>query len=228
LYEHFINPDSFAKLADIPISNVVAISGGWVDFIQEEGIKEASIVDRQIGFACAANLPLRLFICNPKDEVSYSLDALHLAVWNLSEVVMRWISYCDLNICIENHGRITNNPEVIDVLIDNVRNNTKCKTVGITLDPGNFMRAGVDPLKAIHIINPKFIQHVHIKDVDKDGKWCVPGDGLIGNQLKKIIQYLKDIEYCGVVTYEYEGNDLENRTEHIVRGYNWLMEQINE
>lgn len=226
LYEYFIRMERMRGLEDIPMGNVVVLSGGWADFVTGEGLECEGIMDRQVAFSCLTDIPVRIFFSNPIKEAPATMANMREGIWNLGSLVQRWLGDCNPRLCVENHAGLTREPQAMNFLISQVRDHTHTKVVGTTLDPANYAMCGVDPMVATRAILPEFIYHVHVKDIDGQGEFCAPGRGQLKKTWKEIIKYLKSIGYNGVLTYEYEGHDIKNRQQHIVDGLNFLRELI--
>lgn len=99
-----------------------------------------------------------------------------------------------------------------------------CKTFEPDLktvyDVGNYVMAGDDPIRALDKVSP-YIGHVHLKDwvilpqervgaswIGCDNQWfqaCRFGEGIV--PLVDAVNRLKQLEYDGLVSPEYEGPD---------------------
>jgi hexulose-6-phosphate isomerase len=96
--------------------------------------------------------------------------------------------------CIENVGTaFANKPEDIMALVDAIDS----PAVKIYFDPGNAVRTGNDPLKAITLLN-KRIGQIHVKEIH--GVYL--GEGVV--PWAKIVQALRDIGYSGWLMLETE------------------------
>lgn len=121
--------------------------------------------------------------------------------------------------CTENHGFVFQAPERVKELIDTVDN----PNYGWLLDMGNFLCADADPVSAVKIAFP-YAVHVHAKDfLFKSGdepkpagfsittlggnylRGTVIGHGIV--PVKKCIDELKNAEYDGWLSLEFEGQE---------------------
>jgi sugar phosphate isomerase/epimerase len=154
----------------------------------------------------AAGIPL--MICKPTP------DSLPL--------VTRLAKEYDIRLAIHNHG-----PE--DKLYPSPYDAWKVVAsldpqVGLCLDLGHAMRAGADPVEAIHRCAPR-IYDVHLKDsLAAPGAEDIPA--IVGRghmDIRGILAALIEIKYSGVVAFEYEvaaGNPIAGLAESVgyVRG----------
>jgi sugar phosphate isomerase/epimerase len=108
----------------------------------------------------------------------------------------------DIKLAIHIHGPDNQNFHDADEVIQYVGN--RDARLGICLDVGHTVRYGKDPVK--HILQYKDrIFDIHIKDVtapSKEGKTCPMGRGVI--DLPAVVKALKEINYQGVCSLEYE------------------------
>ena len=72
---------------------------------------------------------------------------------------------------------------------------------GILWDVEHTYKAGVDSCEFARFFG-SLIKHIHMKDVDCDGKLCLPGDGVLNPQ--ELVCILDDIGYSGCVSFEWE------------------------
>ncbi|MFD2044542.1 sugar phosphate isomerase/epimerase family protein [Ornithinibacillus salinisoli] len=119
-------------------------------------------------------------------------------------------------LAIENHGLLAGKSEQVEEIIEKVNS----PYVKSTFDTGNFLLVHEQPEEAFDNLRGKIV-HVHFKDfrvkdpaemmngfrstqgVELVG--TVPGDGQVN--LSYIVHGLKEIEYNGWLSIEYEGKD---------------------
>jgi len=124
---------------------------------------------------------------------------------------------------VENHGGVPGTAAELDRVLGAINS----PFVRCTLDTGNFLGVGDDPVTATREV-ARWVSHVHLKDVRSstaaDGvtqRENVPlGDGNIA--LAEIFQILHDIHYDGYVSIEYEGQadpraSVKRGAEHVRR-----------
>lgn len=130
--------------------------------------------------------------------------------------------------CVENHGRIFEDIDRVERFYTAMDH----ENFGLLIDFGNFIFAEADPILAVSRLAP-FAIHVHAKDfwIRKYGEepaspkvslsracnqlsGCVIGEGDIN--VAQCVRILKNIEYDGYVSVEYEG--YEDCIEGIKRG----------
>lgn len=119
--------------------------------------------------------------------------------------------------CTENHGFILQDAERVEELIRTVNH----PNYGWLVDMGNFLCADDNPLRAVPIAAP-YAFHVHVKDfLVKSFDAENPGDGWFKSRngaylrgtvaghgvvpVRKCLSILKEADYQGVVSYEFEG-----------------------
>jgi sugar phosphate isomerase/epimerase len=119
-------------------------------------------------------------------------------------------------LAIENHGLLAGKSEQVKEIIEKVNS----PFVGSTFDTGNFLLVHEEPLHAFDRLKEEIV-HVHFKDFRKKEAaeqlkgfkstqgaeliGTVPGDGQV--DLASIVKGLKDINYQGFLSIEYEGHD---------------------
>lgn len=106
------------------------------------------------------------------------------------------------------------------------------ESLGVTLDTANFHLYGIDPAKAIDVLNRR-IFHTHLKDYAlKDGEGSIfkrymgkpVGEGILN--FPEIIKKLKEHDYRGAYCFEYGGE--YSPEEGIRRGMNYLSKVMEE
>ncbi|OAA29490.1 hypothetical protein AT15_02110 [Kosmotoga arenicorallina S304] len=127
--------------------------------------------------------------------------------------IIEYAELYEININIEVHGYFTTNPELLEKMLNFVDSNR----LGLNFDTGNSFIAGRDPVEFCKRFIDK-IKHVHIKDVSKSladslrGKdtgigisHSAVGEGVNSDNIKKILEILKDRGYDGTLSIECEG-----------------------
>jgi sugar phosphate isomerase/epimerase len=116
--------------------------------------------------------------------------------------IEKFVKEYDIRFAIHNHGpedKIWHSP--LDVL-KVVR--TMDPRMGCCIDVGHTMRAGVDPVQAIHAAGPRLF-NMHMKDLavatEKESQVAV-GEGLM--PVRGIFEALVAMKYQGFVDLEYE------------------------
>jgi sugar phosphate isomerase/epimerase len=105
-------------------------------------------------------------------------------------------------VAIHNHGpgdRLYPTPESVMEKIENLD-----KRIGICMDVGHTIRLGIDPAKSIIECGDRVLD-LHLKDqsaATANSQTLVCGQGII--DFPAIIRALKQINYQGVVGFEYE------------------------
>jgi sugar phosphate isomerase/epimerase len=119
----------------------------------------------------------------------------------------------EITITIEVHGYFTTNPVRLAEMLD------FCDSpfLRLNLDTGNSFIAGQDPVSFAEQFKDK-VAHVHIKDVSESlaaaarGEQtgialshCSIGDGVNADNIRKILEILRDSQYDGILSMECEG-----------------------
>ena len=79
--------------------------------------------------------------------------------------------------------------------------------IGWCPDTGHIVRGGLDLLSALKKYQNR-IKHIHLKDVDSEGKWKIMGQGVC--DFRKTLQSLEDAGYSGWVIGEEESEEAWN------------------
>lgn len=143
-------------------------------------------------------------------------DAMHEAVPRIRRVADR-AAEMGITTCIENHGRIFQDPERVEALVLA----TDRKNFGWLCDMGNFLCTDCDPLESVKIAS-KYAVHVHAKDflykrcddvatagfgIGTSGgnfiRGTVVGHGVV--PIGECINVLRAAGYNGNVSLEFEG-----------------------
>ncbi|MEJ5230422.1 MAG: sugar phosphate isomerase/epimerase [Pseudothermotoga sp.] len=166
-----------------------------------------------------------------KPEDLSDTEAMELMKMSYSYIVDLAELY-DININIEIHGYFTTKPEMLEKMLDFV----KSEKLGLNLDTGNTFIAGQDPVEFCKKFIKK-IKHVHIKDVSESlamslrGKdtgigisHCAVGEGVNAENIRKVLQILKENNYTGTLSIECEakGGIL------LEKSINWLRNTLKE
>jgi len=119
----------------------------------------------------------------------------------------------EIIISIEVHGYFTTKPEMMEKML------AFCDSpyLRMNMDTGNTFIAGQDPVAFCEHFKKK-VTHVHVKDVSKSlaaavrgeqtgiaVSQCAIGDGVNGENIKKVLTILRDIGFDGVLSMECEG-----------------------
>lgn len=139
-----------------------------------------------------------------------ALDMMKWSYERIMEVAERYKTIID----IEPHGFYTTKPEFMEKMLAFVDS----PYLRMNMDTGNTFIAGQDPVAFLTRFKNK-VSHVHVKDVSESlaaslrgeltgiaVSQCAIGDGVNGENIKKVFDILVDIKYDGVVSLECEGN----------------------
>jgi inosose dehydratase len=122
--------------------------------------------------------------------------------YDLLDVAEAQVKAYDIRLAIHNHGpedkRYPSPKDVYD------RIKARDKRMGLCIDIGHTVRAGMKPEKAIHDFKDRLFD-LHIKDVSiaaKDGKAIEIGRGVI--DFPAVVEALRDVKFEGVCSIEFE------------------------
>jgi sugar phosphate isomerase/epimerase len=145
--------------------------------------------DIRKGFEYAKDVGVPTIVCAPRRDAIPLLDKL--------------VKEFDIKLAIHNHGPEDKGyfPSPYDAmeLISKYD-----KRIGLCIDVGHTLRAGVDPAEAIIKCKDR-LYDLHLKDISALGARNTPIEGGRGIlNLKAVLQALIKIKYEGLAGYEYE------------------------
>lgn len=138
----------------------------------------------------------------------------------------------EITINIEVHGYFTTNPDRMAQML------AFCDSpfLRMNMDTGNTYIAGQDPVAFCNRFKDK-IAHVHVKDVseslaaaargDQTGiavSHCAVGDGVNANNIRRVLEILRDAGYEGVLSMECEGQG----GPMIEKSLKWLRDTLKD
>jgi sugar phosphate isomerase/epimerase len=160
----------------------------------------------------------------PKDEM------LKITIGNYTEI-LKWAHDYDIIVCIEPHGPYTGDGEFMLKLLGHFED----EHLRINFDTGNTFIQGHDPLEYYKELE-KYIVSSHIKDVDPGlaaalrgeetgiGMSAVPiGAGVNADNIRKVLNYMKERDFDGDVSIECDGSD-----ENIRLSVEWIRGVLAE
>jgi len=131
-----------------------------------------------------------------------------MGIWALSanpqkncfDCLEKLVKEFDIKIAIHNHG-----PKALYATDEDILTvvEGRDERIGACVDTGHFIRAGVDPVKAIRRLG-KRVHGVHLKDVVQGRGDVILGKG--GLDVVGALQALKDAGFSGFLSLEYEGD----------------------
>jgi sugar phosphate isomerase/epimerase len=197
ILEAGVGVDDIVRAARSSGLRIRVASGGWCDFFDRPPHIEQTFrsVERQVDVARQLEAgQLRLFFgrlardrCTP--------DRLAAIRGNLLRLSDR---FPQMTFMFENHDGASLDPAICLEVIGGVGR----PNIGLTFDPINFERAGVDSLEAVKALWP-IIGHVHLKGIEA-GQLCEFGVGDV--DLAPVLAVLDQQGYAGDFSVEYEGN----------------------
>ncbi|MDR0653042.1 MAG: sugar phosphate isomerase/epimerase [Synergistaceae bacterium] len=144
----------------------------------------------------------------PKDEM------LKITIGNYTEI-LKWAHDYNIIICIEPHGPYTGDGEFMLKLLGHFED----EYLRVNFDTGNAFIQGHDPLEYYKELE-KYIVSSHIKDVDPGlaaalrgeetgiGMSAIPiGGGVNADNIRKVLNYMKERKFDGDVSIECDGSD---------------------
>jgi len=139
--------------------------------------------------------------------------------------LLKWAENYKIGINVETHGVYTQNPEFMIKFMKYFES----EYLGINFDTGNTFISGNDPLEYLKEVI-KYVKNFHIKDVDPViadetrgeetgiGMSYIPiGSGANGENIEKVLRYLKEIGWSGDISLECAGTD-----ENVGASVKWL------
>lgn len=155
-------------------------------------------------------------------------EAFKIAVKNYTEL-LKWAEDYKIIINIETHGALTND---VDFMLK-ILSHFESEYLGLNLDTGNTYISGQDPLEFLKPLR-KYLTHAHIKDVTAELAAAVRGDetgiassesfvggGVNADNIKKVIEFMKETDWNGEVSVECLGTD-----ENMKKSVDWLRDII--
>lgn len=141
------------------------------------------------GFEYAKDIGVTTIVCAPRRDAIPLLDKL--------------VKEFDVKLAIHNHGPEDKGyfPSPYDAMELIAKYD---KRIGLCIDVGHTLRAGVDPAEAIIKCKDR-LYDLHLKDISALGNKNTPiegGRGIIN--MKAILQALMKIKFQGLAGYEYE------------------------
>ncbi len=125
--------------------------------------------------------------------------------YDLLPLVNQKVREYDIKVAIHNHGPGDKVYPLPATAYEKVKDLDK--RIGLCNDIGHTMRSGVDPSESARKYADRLLD-VHIKDVtaaEAKGSTCEVGRGVI--DIPKFIRTLVEIDYAGIVSFEYEKDE---------------------
>ena len=154
--------------------------------------------------------------------------AFDWAVKNFTEL-LKWAEDFKVGINIETHGVYTQNPEFMLKLFEYFES----EYLGMCFDTGNTYIAGKDPYEYLKYMS-KYVKHLHIKDIEPTlaetnrgedtgvATSVIPlGGGVNADNIKKCLDYLKEIKWSGYASVECMGTD-----DNMEKSVKWVREAL--
>lgn len=191
------------------------VSNNFVKVSHEERLGEVEKVLDGIRMAKELGAPVVRVFCGDvhgditfEEGANWIIESLKMCVETAEQE--------NIMLAIENHGLLAGKSVMIEQIIQAVNS----PFVKSTFDTGNFLLVHESPEEAFNRLKDDIV-HVHFKDFRKKEAQesfrgfrstegveligVVPGDGMVN--LDAIVQGLKEIEYDGWFSIEYEGFD---------------------
>ncbi len=158
-------------------------------------------------FQFGRKLGVETLSADPSKDAFESLDKL--------------VSEYDIRIAIHNHGPEDERWRRPEWILEAVKDLDP--RVGACVDTGHFLRAGVDPVKAIRMLGSRVLG-VHLKDFDAEAQEQIVGRGALN--LAETFRALIDVGFSGPLSLEYESH-LENPVPHMREGLAAVSEALS-
>jgi sugar phosphate isomerase/epimerase len=181
----------------------------------EDRLLQLRQVISSVDFAAAfgANI-VRVFSGSHQDGVS--LEQARLWIVDGLKAAADYAGNKNIVLCLENHGRFAGRSDQVKSIIEEVDS----PALRSTFDMGNFLLADENPGDAMEQLYP-IVGHVHCKDFVKVNKGfqgttfaAISGELYTGKiigegsvELCQLLTRLRDTDYAGWVTVEFEGNE---------------------
>lgn len=189
------------------------VSNNFVKESQEERMKEVEKVLDGILIAKQLGAPVvRVFCGDVHGDITFEDGA---------DWIIKSLNLCkeaaekeNIVLAVENHGLLAGKSTMVEHIIQAVNS----PFVKMTFDTGNFLLVHESPVDAFNRLKSDIV-HVHFKDFREKEEHesfrgfrstegveligVVPGDGMVN--LDTIVQGLKDNDYDGWLSIEYEG-----------------------
>jgi len=200
-FDHGLSDEKITEIQNkLKESGISLVSYGVVGFGNTE-------TEMKKVFDFARKMGIRTIVTEPKFS-DFSL---------LEKMVKKY----NINVAIHNHPLPTKyaRPETVLEHIKGLDSR-----IGACADTGHWMRAGVDPVKALRLLEGR-ITDVHLKDLNVFGKkeaYDVPfGSGKA--QIEKILEELTRQNYYGFLSIEHEKKeDISNPAPPIQKGLDYI------
>jgi len=189
------------------------VSNNFVKDSREERLKEVEKVLDGIQIAKQLGAPVVRVFCGDvhgditfEDGADWIIESLNLC----KEAAEKE----NIVLAVENHGLLAGKSTMVEHIIQTVNS----PFVKLTFDTGNFLLVHESPVDAFNRLKSNIV-HVHFKDFREKEEHesfrgfrstegveligVVPGDGMVN--LDTIVQGLKDNDYDGWLSIEYEG-----------------------
>lgn len=211
--ERDADPKLIIKCLEKNSIKVLAAAGGWCDFFESpQYIKESyDSVSLQVKI-------LKNFSCNKLRLFFGRLDSRYRSEQLATRLVSnlkRLSDYFPDNLFVfENHNGLSLVPEFNAEVFERVNR----PNIQMNFDPANFEKNGVDSTEALELLY-SHIAHVHLKGM-QNNNFCGYGEGDFTPNM--VVEYLRQKNYQGVFTLEYEGK--QNALVGLMKSYNKFME----
>lgn len=186
-----------ATIAKLKEAGLNPYGGGVIYMKNEDEVKNA--------FRYAKAAGMKLIIGVPNHE--------------LLPLVEKYVKETDIRLAIHNHGPGDNvypTPATVYEKIEKLD-----KRIGLCIDIGHVVRLGMNPIEAIKKYGHRMFD-MHMKDVDgvvAKSESIQIGRGVI--DIPKVLKTLKDVNYQGVMSIEYE-KDADNAENGLAESVGYL------
>ena len=172
-------------------------------------------VQQSIRYAAEIGCPMVDTVDGAFEIPGMSLEEVFRVTCDNYRQCLPWAKDYNVIINVETHGPYTSNPEFMQRLFKYFDS----EYLRFNFDTGNTFIAGRDPLEFCKLFRP-YLAHCHIKDVSASlaealrgeetgiGSSLVPvGGGVNADNIRAVIQYLKETNWDGAVSVECHGSD---------------------
>lgn len=203
---HFSFDEAIKMVSELGLNHIEIFSGHLSHNISPAELKEAQKKLGDLGIHCDAygveNFTKDEAAARKIFEFGKAMDTISLSAnpsLDCFDMLDKLVEEYQIPIAIHNHGPNDKNwgrPEQIYAAVKDHH-----PLIGSCADTGHFLRAGVDPVKAVKLLKGR-VFGLHMKDFVSEHEEKVVGDGKL--DLKALIKELNKQGFNGTCSIEYE------------------------
>jgi sugar phosphate isomerase/epimerase len=227
-YVHGQRPVS--ELKDILAASTIKLAaiGGDSDFAVNDARwpEQLKMIRSEINLAAELGVKIIRIFASHIPEPYVTEEVWSRMIRNI-KIAVPYAEDKGIGLAIENHFGITNSPHDLLRILESVNN----PSLGLNLDPANFIPCLEDPAEATKMLCPYAI-YSHIKDCIKDEHGSYYGHEFVDigagiMDVKEVLKAFKDGGYKGYLTIEYETTkDAERGTVDSLKVLRNVMQEV--